>query len=150
MNFLTFYWQFFHKFFSTIVMKIRFLLEILAASMKFLCCQQYLDNLNSLKKHFISQHNVNPNNYFFKRLFTKDRVFSQRKCFRCDHFCYNGREEKIHHFLSHYQQGGKLPIKDKPLKKIILSKTCRNVASPLTDIQVTIIFLIPKKLCRSF
>ena len=86
--------------------------------MKCLCCQQSFHNLNSLKDHYISHHDIDKDNYFFKKLFIGDRVFMQRKCFRCEHICYNEREEKIHYFLSHHQQGGRLPTGDKPLKKI--------------------------------
>ena len=85
-------------------------------NMKCLCCEQSFSDLNSLKEHVL-QHGVGGNNYFFQKIFSRDRVFVPKKCFRCEHFCFNGRNEKNHNFLSHYQQGGGLLIKDKPLKK---------------------------------
>ena len=90
--------------------------------MNCLCCNEKLENVKSLKKHCVEHHGVGEENYFYKRLFCGDRVFCPRKCFRCEHFCANGREEKVHNFLS----------EDKPLKKIIfdanLQKYCINFA----------------------
>ena len=85
--------------------------------MKCLCCEQSSSDLNSLKEHYVLQHGIDENNYVFRKLFTRDRVFVPKKCFRCRHFCFSGRNEKNHNFLLHYQQGGSLPIADKPLEK---------------------------------
>ena len=62
-------------------------------------------------------HGVDENNYFFRKLFTTDKAFCPKKCFRCEYFCHDGRDEKIHNFLEHYQLGGTLPTEEKPLKK---------------------------------
>ena len=43
--------------------------------------------------------------YIFERLFTRCRVFSSKIAFTANiHFCVNGRDEKIHNFLSNYQE----------------------------------------------
>ena len=52
-----------------------------------------------------------------KIIFTRYSAFIPKKCSRCKHFCFNGRDEKDHNFLLHYQQGGSLLIEDKTLKK---------------------------------
>ena len=85
--------------------------------MKCLCCDCSFANQHSLKNHYLDFHNVDENNHFFRKLFTKDNVFVPRKYFRRDHFCINRRDEKTHNFLSHYQLGGRQPTEDKPLKK---------------------------------
>ena len=74
--------------------------------MKCLCCNEKFQNAESLKKHYVEYHGVDEENYFYKRLFSRDRFFFPRKCFRCEHLCTSDREEKVHNFLSHYQQRG--------------------------------------------
>ena len=85
--------------------------------MKYLCCGCPLDDKKSLKNHYADFHNVDGNNHFFRKLFTRQNVFFLRKCFRCDHFCINRRDEKNHIFLLHYQSCGREPAEEKPLKK---------------------------------
>ena len=60
-----------------------------------------------LKNHYVEFQNVDENNHFCRKLFTTDNVFVPRKCFRCDYFCINRRDEKNHNFLTHYQLGGR-------------------------------------------
>ena len=94
--------------------------------MTYLCYQQSFDNQDCLKKHFISQHNIDRDNYFFQKLFTRHKHFILRKCFRCEYFHYNGREEKLNNFLSHYQQGGRPPAEDKPFNKIYFDENLQK------------------------
>ena len=67
--------------------------------MKCLCCNKNFDGVDSLKQDYAKVHNVDQNNYFFRKLFTKGRCFCTRKCLRCEYFCCNGRDEKVHNFL---------------------------------------------------
>ena len=53
-------------------------------------------------------------------MFTEDRNFFARKCYRCDDFNFNDAQEKIHNFLKHYQEGGSRPTEAKPLNKTII------------------------------
>ena len=53
---------------------------------------------------------------FFKNLFTRDWYFCPRKYFRCDCFCYIGRDEKTHNCFEHFQSRGNLPSEDKTMK----------------------------------
>ena len=85
--------------------------------MKCLCCNQSFADQFSLKEHYVTCHNVDENNCFFRELFTRDKFDVPRKYFRCDYFCLNKRDEKNHNFLTHYQMGGRQPIEYKPLKK---------------------------------
>ena len=55
----------------------------------------------------------------------RDKFFVPRKCFRCDYFCLNKRDEKNHNFLTHYQMGGRQHIEDKHLKTK-LKRYCIN------------------------
>ena len=54
---------------------------------------------------------------FFSKIFTRDRAFMPKKCFRWEHFCWNGREEKSHNFLLHNEQGGRPPVEGRPLNR---------------------------------
>ena len=90
--------------------------------MKCLCCHQSFEDQFSLKEHYAVSHGVDQNNYLFRKLFTRDVVFAPRQCFHCDYFYLNRRNEKNYNFLEHYQQGSSHPVKDKPIKKIILIK----------------------------
>ena len=85
--------------------------------MKCLCCNSSFEDQNSLREHCVTQHGVDENNYFYKKLFTKDKFFTPKKCFRCEHFCLNRSDEKNHNFLAHYQQGGSRPVEDKPIER---------------------------------
>ena len=70
-----------------------------------LCCNGNFEGLGSLKQLYFEVHNVDENKYYFQKLFTRDRYFCPRKCFRCYYFRHNGRDEKVHNFLEHYPQG---------------------------------------------
>ena len=83
--------------------------------MKCLCCDSSFADQESLKDHYVDLHNVDENNHFFRKLFTRDNVFVLRKCFRCDHFCINRRDGKI--ITSCHITGGRQPTEDKLLKK---------------------------------
>ena len=64
--------------------------------------------------------------HFSKKLFSRDRFFMPRKCFRCDYFCVNSKDEKTHNFLSHYQHVGRKLIVDKPLKRIFFEENLQS------------------------
>ena len=94
--------------------------------MKCLSCHCSFADQQSLKNHSVDFHNVDENNYFFRKLFTRDNVFVPRKCFCCDYFCINRRDKKNHNFLSHYQLGGIQPAEDKPLKKTFFDENLKR------------------------
>ena len=83
---------------------------------KCLCCTASFENVVDLKNHYINYHGADENNFFQKKLFTRNRNFCPKKCFQYDYFCTNPRDEKNHNFLFHYQQGGRQPTEDKPIK----------------------------------
>ena len=85
--------------------------------MKCLCCDHSFADQELQKNHYVDSHNVGENNNFFRKLFTRDNVFVPRKCFCCDHFCINRRDEKNNNFLLYYQLGGRQPTEEKSLKK---------------------------------
>ena len=81
----------------------------------------------SLKDHYVTFLNVDENNHFLRKLFTRDNVFVPRKYFHCEYFCLNGRDKKKQHtFLSHYQMGGRQPVEDKPLKKTFFDENLQR------------------------
>ena len=85
--------------------------------MKYLCCNENFSSAMDLNKHYDEFHTVDKNNYFFRKLFIRDKAFCPKTCFPCEEFLSDGREEKVYNFLKHYQQGDRLPSKDKPIKK---------------------------------
>ena len=73
--------------------------------MQCLLCNQKLTNIENLKTHYINLHDVNENNYFFKKLIAqKNRnVIFRRKCNYCNEFVV---VNKVYHdFLKHYMLG---------------------------------------------
>ena len=94
--------------------------------MKCLFCKENFEDLISSKQNYASEHNIDENNHFFSRLFTRDRGFCPRKCSRCEHFCIGDREEKIHSFIEHYQSGGNLPTELKPFSKLRFDSKLEN------------------------
>ena len=94
--------------------------------MKCLYCDRSFADQQSLKNHYVDFHNIDENNHFFKKLFTRDDVFVPRKCIRCNYFCINRRDEKNHNFLSHYHLGGRQPTEDNPLKKIFFDENLKR------------------------
>ena len=94
--------------------------------MKCLCCGQTFFYQSSLMNHYLAQHNVDENNHFFKKLVSRDRAFVPRKYLRCNYLCVNSRDEKTHKFLSHYQQGGRQRIEDKPRKRTIFNENLQR------------------------
>ena len=58
--------------------------------MKCFRCDQTFDNLNLLKSDYTHQHNVDQNNHFFRKPFTRCWAFVPRKCLKYDNFCSNG------------------------------------------------------------
>ena len=85
--------------------------------MKCLYCDRSLADQQSLENHYVDFHNLDENNHFFRKLFTRNNVFVPRKCFHCDHLCINRRDEKNHNFLSEY----------KPLKKTFFDENLKKV-----------------------
>ena len=49
-----------------------------------------------------------------------------RKCFHCDYFFSNRRDEKSRNFLVHNQMGGRQPIEDNPLKKMFFDENLQR------------------------
>ena len=101
--------------------------------MKCFCCRQNFNDQSLLKNHYLTFPNVDENNHFFKKLFTEDNAFLPRKCFRCEYFCLNRRDEKNHNFVFHYKQGGRQPAEDKPIQRNFfdqnLQRYCINFAN---------------------
>ena len=74
--------------------------------MKCLLCDFELNDLESVRKHYLDFHNVNWNNHFFKKLYKKqNNVFHGKKCVRCNEFLPSSPYKIIHDFLVHYDAG---------------------------------------------
>ena len=72
--------------------------------MKCLLCNYITNDKKDLKKHYIQFHNVDKNNFFFKRLIDhKKNTFYRRNCKYCKEFVFLNKVE--HDFLKHYDKG---------------------------------------------
>ena len=73
--------------------------------MKCLLCQQISNDKNELKEHYLKYHNVDENNFFFKKLIDqkKKNVIHRRKCNYCNEFVFLNKAD--HDFLKHYERG---------------------------------------------
>ena len=60
--------------------------------------------MKRFKAHYIWQHSINENNYFFKELFSPNN--NSKKCDTCEVKFKNCRLEKKQNFLLHYNQVG--------------------------------------------
>ena len=72
--------------------------------MKCLCCHQSFANQQLVKHHYLEFHNVDENKHFFRKLFTRDNVFVPRKCFHCNYFCINRKDEKNHNWRQTFEK----------------------------------------------
>ena len=73
--------------------------------MKCLLCQYISNDINELKEHYLKYHNVDENNFFFKKLIDqkKKNVIHRRKCNYCNEFVFLNKAD--HDFLKHYERG---------------------------------------------
>ena len=83
--------------------------------MKCLLCSSKFKNKKALLDHYLSYHNIDENNCFFKKLFqTKNKVLL-KNCVRCSEFLTTEKHKATHDFLEHQKEGKDIPFKEKPL-----------------------------------
>ena len=83
--------------------------------MKCLLCSSKFENQNDLLNHYITYHNIQENNCFFKRLFQIEDKAILRQCIRCDEFLTTDKHKAVHNFLKHYEDGKSIPFEEKPI-----------------------------------
>ena len=74
--------------------------------MKCLLCNFENNEIKQLKEHYLKYHNVDENNYFFKKLINQKKnknVIHRRKCNYCNEFVFSNKTD--HDFLKHYERG---------------------------------------------
>ena len=73
--------------------------------MKCLLCNYENNEIEELKEHYFKYHNVDENNYFFKKLIDQKEknVIHCKKCNYCKEFVYLNKAS--HDFLKHYGKG---------------------------------------------
>ena len=118
--------------------------------MKCLCCQENFEEVDAPKRNYFEVHGVESAYYFFRKLFTKDRVFIPRTCFRCEHFCASERDKKIYNSLVHYQQGGALPAEDKPLTFTSFDKYLQRYSKSFDEYSNFYDFYNPPEIIEEF
>ena len=80
----------------------------------FLCSSNFQDKQKPIE-HYLTYHNVDQNNWFFKKLFIKDNKAFLRNCIRCDEFLTTKKEKAAHDFIKHCDDGKEIPFEEKPL-----------------------------------
>ena len=88
--------------------------------MKCLLCSSKFQDEQKLIEHYLTYHNVDQNNWFFKKLFVKDNKAFLRNCIRCGEFLITKKEKAAHDFIKHYDNGKEIPFEGKPLDIIKL------------------------------
>ena len=84
--------------------------------MKCLMCSSQFDDIEKLIEHYVSYHNIDKNNYFFKCLLQNVRNKPHlKKCIRCSEFIVTKKHKTEHDFLKHYAEGKDEPFEEKPL-----------------------------------
>lgn len=84
--------------------------------MKCLLCNLPFETSNELD-HYGNFHKVDPNNYFFKKLFAESKNKILRlKCFRCNVFVTTKKHKIVHNFLKHYVRGKTKPFETKRIE----------------------------------
>ena len=63
--------------------------------MKCLCCGKVFDDQSLPKEHYVTCHNVDKNNYFFKKLFTRDGALCRENVFDVNIFVLIEEMKKI-------------------------------------------------------
>ena len=88
--------------------------------MKCLLCSSKFQDQQKRIDHYLTYHNVNQNNCFFKKLFVTDNKTFLKKYIRCDEFLTTKKEKAKHDFIKHYDAGKEIPFEEKPLDVIQL------------------------------
>ena len=88
--------------------------------MKCLLCSSKFQDQQKLIDHYLTYHNVDQNNWCFKKLFVMDNKTFLKKRIRCDEFLTTKKEKAKHDFIKHYDAGKKIPFEEKPLEVIQL------------------------------
>ena len=88
--------------------------------------------------HYLFYHNIDKNNWFFKKLFqTKNKVLL-KNCVRCSEFLTTKKHKATHDFLEYYKEGKDIPFEEKPLdiskfpNLLIYSLNFRNIVIFIT------------------
>ena len=89
-------------------------------------CLCWCLNFEDICNHYVTRHNRNSNNYFFKQLFEKVNIFLLKNALCIHEILLNGIHEKEHNCLKHYQEGGSLPIELKPINRTILDRNLQK------------------------
>ena len=88
--------------------------------MKCLLCSSKFQDQQKLIDRYLTYHNVDQNNWFFKKLFVTNNKTFLKKCIRCDEFVTTKKEKAKHDFIKHYDAGKEIPFEEKPLDVIQL------------------------------
>ena len=83
--------------------------------MKCLLCCYKSDDKQKLDEHYLTYHNIDSKNWFFRKLFKPVSGLYLKNCLRCKEFLPTKKEKANHDFLKHYNEGKEIPFEEKSL-----------------------------------
>ena len=108
--------------------------------MKSLLCSYKSDDQKKLIEHYLTYHNIDSKNWFFRKLFQSNSGLHLKNCIRCKEFLPTKKEKIQHDFLKHYNDGKEIPLEEKrtfkPFKK---KKSCVQKIIPFEEKPLDII-----------
>ena len=117
--------------------------------MKCLLCSSQFEERDKLIEHYISYHNINKNNFFFKCLLQNiENKPHLKKCIRCDEFITIKKYKVEHDFLKHYDDGNEIPFEEKPLQ--IVRNKALFIKLNIVNIMKNMIFIMQKNVSMIF
>ena len=106
--------------------------------MKCLLCSSKFQDQKGLIDHYLSYHNVDANNWFFRKLFqTKNKAFL-KNCVRCNEFITTDRHKRVHDFLMYMMKERVFLLKK---NRLILQDTL-DLKFTLLNLRNTVVFII--------
>ena len=92
-----------------------FLFVFSRKKMKCLLCSSMFRDQKELLDHYLSYHNIEENNWFFKKLFQSNSKTLLKNCVRCNEFLATQKQKAVHDVLKHYDEGKNTPFEEKPV-----------------------------------
>ena len=79
--------------------------------MECLLCSSKFQDQQKIIDPYLTYHNVDQNNWFFKKPFVTDNKTFLKKRIRCDDFLTTKKEKAKHDFIKHYDAGKEFLLK---------------------------------------
>ena len=95
--------------------------------MNCLLCKFKSKNKSEIENHYLNFHNVDKENYYFKKLLTKKNdVFVGERCLKCNQFIPTTEYRRSHNFLKHYKDEKELASEEKPISIVEIGNNIKK------------------------